>query len=354
MPQIAVLVAAYNAERWLSQCLDSLLGQTLHEVEILCIDDCSTDGTAAIIDDYARRDSRVKALRTEHNSGQAVARNLALESVTAPYVCMVDADDWLSPDALASAVDIFSHYPATDCVVFRLIKAYADDVSTGCREAQHPESSETVRTEDYGLPEPLAHDGVLSGLEAARLSLDGFRLHGLYVTRTELHRRYPFDTATRLYSDDNATHLHYLHSREVRACSGRYFYRQHPSLTQAFNPLHFAMLEANLSLRRTLLREGVPNDILRTYESHRWLNFVILYRTLLKHRDELSADLLADLTRRFTATLATFSHSTLPLRACWKPGYWLFPRLATFDLQQRAYLQYKLRHDPAYIDACLA
>ena len=337
MPQIAVLVAAYNAERWLPQCLDSLLGQTLQDIEIVCINDCSTDGTWTMLSEYARRDARIRLLQTTTNSGQAVARNLGLEAVTAPYVCMVDADDWLSNDALASAISVFERYPLTDSVCFRLIKAFDDG----------------ARSEDYGLPATLAEGGKLSGTEAARFSLDGWQLHGLYVTRTELHRRFPFDTSARLYSDDNATHLHYLHSREVRACSGQYFYRQHASLTHRFSPLHFELIRANLSLRRTLTLEGAPAELIRTYECHRWVNYIVVYRTFLKHRRELAPEQRQSVQHLFDEIHSTFSIGTLPCPYRRKPGYWLLPK-TLFRVEQYLYMVYKQLCEPQYIREQLA
>ena len=337
MPKISILVAAYNAEPWLPQCLDSLLGQTLRELEVICVDDCSTDGTWNLILSYAQRDSRIKALQTKVNSGQAAARNMALAEVTAPYVCMVDADDWLSADALAAAADTFERYPTTDCAVFHLVRTF-DDGSP---------------SEDYGLPAALAQGGSISGTEALRLSLDGWQLHGLYVTRTELHRRYPFDDSSRLYSDDNTTHIHYLHSRQVRACDGQYFYRQHGSLTQHFSPLHFEYIRANLALRQTLISEGVDAELLSIYERNRWLNFVSVYRTYLKHRRELDADERSRLRQLFAQILQTFSRNSLPANARRKPGYMLLP-YPLFQLQERLYMAYKTLFDPFYISRQLA
>ncbi len=336
-PKISILVAAYNAERWLPQCLDSLLGQTLSEWEAICVDDCSTDGTWELILSYAHRDQRIKAFQTKVNSGQATARNIALAEATAQYVCMVDADDWLSADALASAVDTFEQQPATDCAVFHLVKAFDNG----------------ARTEDYGLPTALAQGNSISGTEALRLSLDGWQLHGLYVTRTELHRRYPFDDSSRLYSDDNTTHIHYLHSREVRACAGRYFYRQHASLTKSFSPLHFEYVRANLALRQTLLNEGVDAELLSIYERHRWVNFVSVYRTYLKHRCELGAAERRSLRQLFAQILQTFSRSSLPATARRKPGYMLLP-YPLFRLQELLYMAYKHAFDPHYISQQLA
>ena len=88
MPQMSILVAAYNAEQTLPRCLDSLCQQTLQEVEILCVNDCSTDDTLELLRNRAVMDSRIRVLQTPVNSGQAVARNLALKEATEAYLAI--------------------------------------------------------------------------------------------------------------------------------------------------------------------------------------------------------------------------------------------------------------------------
>ena len=321
MPQIAILVAAYNAEGTLPRCLDSLCQQTLQDIEILCIDDCSTDDTLALLRTRSRMDSRIRVLRTPVNSGQAVARNLALQEVTAPYVCMVDADDWLSADALQSALDVFQSHPRTDCCVFRLMQHFEDG-----------------HEEDFGLPAQLELGEMMSGQEAFELCLDGWKLHGLYVTRTTLHRQYPFDTTTRLYSDDNTSRIHYLHSREVRACAGVYYYRKHAeSMTISFNLRRFDFMEAQLSLKWALKNVELPQQLRRKVEGDRWMTFISCYRLFLRHEKEIGDDDRAELQKRFNTILHTFRPTRLALRFRWKPGYWLSTSTRVFDLQQRAY-----------------
>ena len=105
MPLVSVLMAVYNAEPYLYKALQSILSQTLMDVEILAVDDASTDGSLAILRDVAQGDARLRVFTQERNKGQAVARNLALRQARGEFICMVDADDWLSPDALERAVD---------------------------------------------------------------------------------------------------------------------------------------------------------------------------------------------------------------------------------------------------------
>lgn len=108
--KFSVIVPVYNVERYLRECLDSLIAQTFADWEAICVDDGSTDGSAAILDEYAARDSRIKVLRQE-NSGVSAARNRGLEVAKGEYLWFVDGDDIVAPDALqtiASAVDEFN------------------------------------------------------------------------------------------------------------------------------------------------------------------------------------------------------------------------------------------------------
>ena len=99
MPQVSVVVPVYNIEAHLRQCLDSVAGQTLSDLEIICVDDGSTDASPAILGEYARRDPRFRVVR-QANAGPGVARNRGMELVTGEYLIFLDSDDWFEPDFL--------------------------------------------------------------------------------------------------------------------------------------------------------------------------------------------------------------------------------------------------------------
>ena len=291
VPVVSVLMAVYNAAPWLNRALSSLLGQTLTQIEVLAVDDASTDNSLQILQQTAARDSRLRIFHHSMNQGQAVARNLALREARGEYVCMVDADDWLSTDALEKAVDVFREHPQTDSVVFRLVRHYDADGSE----------------EDYPPTAQLDSTATLSGEQAFRLSLD-WTLHGLYMVRRELHLRYPYDDSYRLYSDDNTTRMHYLHSREVRFCSGVYYYRQHPaSTTMAITPQRFLYMMANLSMKQTLERECVGADVLAEYEVHRWHNYVGQLWLYFGHCHQFTKNERNQLQHQFRSVYRTFA-----------------------------------------------
>lgn len=94
---ISVIVPVYNVARYLPQCLDSILSQDHRDLEVIVIDDGSTDGSGAICDEYARRDSRVRVIH-QKNGGAAAAKNAGLRVATGEYLSFVDSDDFLEPD----------------------------------------------------------------------------------------------------------------------------------------------------------------------------------------------------------------------------------------------------------------
>ncbi|NPD32569.1 glycosyltransferase [Eggerthellaceae bacterium zg-997] len=95
-PTVSVLVPCYNVERYLEQCLDSLRAQTIADMEVICIDDGSTDGTGAIIDRYCALDGRFRAVR-KPNSGYGASMNRGLREARGTYVGILESDDFCAP-----------------------------------------------------------------------------------------------------------------------------------------------------------------------------------------------------------------------------------------------------------------
>lgn len=100
-PYISVIVPAYNAEKYIRRCLDSLRQQSLHNIEVIIVNDGSTDNTPSIIDEYAKQDERFKTFHTS-NHGVAFARQFALERTSGEYVIHADADDWVDINMMES------------------------------------------------------------------------------------------------------------------------------------------------------------------------------------------------------------------------------------------------------------
>lgn len=99
MPKISIVVPVYNVEKYLSQCLDSIINQTFKDFECICVNDGSPDNSLAILQEYASKDNRIKIINQE-NKGLPCARNTGFKYVQSPYVAFVDSDDWLDKNYL--------------------------------------------------------------------------------------------------------------------------------------------------------------------------------------------------------------------------------------------------------------
>lgn len=111
MPAISLIIPLYNAEKYLRPCLDSAKNQTFEDIEIICINDGSTDNTADIVNEYVAEDSRFRLIEQE-NAGCSMARNHGLKSAMSPYVALLDQDDVLHPQAMEVLHHLITKYNA--------------------------------------------------------------------------------------------------------------------------------------------------------------------------------------------------------------------------------------------------
>ena len=110
-PAISVIVPIYNVEPYLGECLDSLCGQTLRNIEIIGVDDGSTDGSGALLDEYAAKDKRIIAVH-QKNAGVSAARNAGMRLARGEYLAFVDGDDWMDADFLQKLYTMAQEYGA--------------------------------------------------------------------------------------------------------------------------------------------------------------------------------------------------------------------------------------------------
>ncbi len=321
MAKVTVLTAVYNAERYLRQCLDSLRGQTLTDCQFICIDDCSTDASGVVLQEYAQVDKRFHVVRTPVNSGLAKARNLGLQFANGDYVTTLDADDWFASDALERACEALEKGCA-QCAVLELVEHNEEDG----REEVYP-----IRSAKQEW----------SGEEAFRLSLD-WSLHGLYVAERALYERFPFDDTCRLYSDENTTRLHYLYAGRVVRCQGRYYYRKHAaSMTTACSVRRFDSMRANVSMKRHLeaLSLADKQAVLDFYECHRWLNFVDCYWFYHQHHDAFKAEEHQEIQTLFQQMLRSIERQRIPWSLKGKLGYYPFRSYRIFCFCEGLYFR---------------
>ncbi|MFJ7152628.1 CDP-glycerol glycerophosphotransferase family protein [Streptomyces sp. NPDC100445] len=124
MPRFSVIVPCYKVQAFLPECLDSVLGQSFGDLELIAVDDCSPDGCGAILDEYAARDPRVTVLHLPENVGLGRARNAGLPHATGDYLFFLDSDDTLTPGALRAVADRLEETADPDVLVFDYARTY--------------------------------------------------------------------------------------------------------------------------------------------------------------------------------------------------------------------------------------
>lgn len=125
MSLISVIVPVYNVEKFLSKCIDSLINQTLTDIEIILVDDGSTDLSSEICDSYAKIDKRINVIHKE-NEGLSEARNTGIRISKGQYICFVDSDDWISNDMCERLYTLLIDNNA-DIAQCNHIKVYSND-----------------------------------------------------------------------------------------------------------------------------------------------------------------------------------------------------------------------------------
>lgn len=237
---VSVIVPIYQVEAYLARCVDSLIGQTYAELEIILVDDGSPDNCGAICDAYAKKDSRIRVIH-KPNGGLSDARNAGLDIATGDYIYFVDSDDWIGSDAIATLMGQMD-----DTV----------DIVMG--------SSVDVREEDEKILEtaysiPLRTFRRLDQLEAMKDDLLGG-----WAAWNKLYRRKLFDTIrfpVGRINEDEAILLHVLALCDTVIQVGHptyyYFLRPNSITTSSFSEKKmdwFLNCEANYSF----IRDGYP------------------------------------------------------------------------------------------------
>lgn len=172
MPRLSVIVPVYNVEAYLPECIDSILAQTLRDLELILIDDGSPDGCGAICDAYAATDARIKVFH-QSNRGVSAARNAGLAAASGDYIGFVDPDDWISTRMYETLLKTSREHKAQIAVC-----GFSFCSEDGTPEFQQPVpeglfSREELLLSIYGMPNRL-HGSMCNKLFSRQL-LEGLR-----------------------------------------------------------------------------------------------------------------------------------------------------------------------------------
>lgn len=153
MIKFTIIIPVYNEEKFLNQCLDSVLNQTYKNLEIICIDDCSTDNSYEILKEYQNKDSRIVLMQNPQNNGPGETKNFGLNNATGDFVHFLDSDDWLELNTYEKLAKEIENNPDIDLIQFghktisnktRQIKGYYNSLNY-----QNPNFIITPKTKIY-------------------------------------------------------------------------------------------------------------------------------------------------------------------------------------------------------------
>ena len=124
--KLTVIIPVYNVEDTIDRCLDSVLGQSFHDMQVIIVDDASTDGSRDKCAAWTGKDHRVQALYHKENQGLSAARNTALAKTRGEYVTFVDSDDTVAPDTYKRLFDILNSHPDYDILEYPVYEKYGN------------------------------------------------------------------------------------------------------------------------------------------------------------------------------------------------------------------------------------
>ena len=245
-PLVSVVIPVHNAERYLAECLDSVLAQTLTEIEVIAVDDASNDTSPDVLARYAASDARVRVITQARNRGVSAACNAGIDAARGAFLAFVDADDSVDPSLLSDL-----HRAAVDLAVEVL----------ACGIKVVDADGRVLEVVDFPLEPDLRHEPdavreALHGAFAAKMLWYPFR--SLYARRLIAEHGLRFDEGIRK-GEDSLFNLQALYFARGVACvrSAPYHYRKHPGSATA-RPL--ASESANIT--------RLGDQVIAFYRSH--------------------------------------------------------------------------------------
>ncbi len=234
-PLVSVIVPIYNVEKYLDQCIKSLVKQTYSNLEIILVDDGSEDASSTICDKFADQDKRIKVIH-KLNGGPSSSREAGIAAITGEYAMFVDGDDWIDNDTIEVCLKYIDIYPELQCILFSYIKEYPGNSipvqvmdSSGYFEGK--KAKDKIYRRLFGLsPEEMNHPERMHNIESCCMKL--------YRTSFIKKGKF-FDTKKVGSSEDALFNMYALYKIDKAYYIDKnfYHYRKLPqSLTNSYRP----------------------------------------------------------------------------------------------------------------------
>ena len=294
MPLVSVIVPVYKVEKYLNKCVESLVGQTLQDIEIILIDDGSPDNCPKICDDWAKKDSRIKVIH-QKNGGLASARNTGIKNATSEYISFVDSDDYLDLSFIEK--------------LYLLIIKNSADISI-CNFARVYENGEAIH-----LPQCEIKDGTFTGRQ---ICLDFRKVSTTYISAcSKIYKKELFNEVSfpigKINEDEAVAHkLIYPCKKVMLSSDVLYYYVNHnlgENISSSINEKNFTdAIEAFYD--RVAYFNQVGDNELQEYSEMEYLYSIFVqmgrierYSNIAKHKIakiKTEFDLIYDQIRKNT------------------------------------------------------
>lgn len=260
----------YNGLPYLKDSLDAVLGQSYTDFELLVLDDSSTDGSWPLLQDYARRDARMRIWRKPRGGNVPKSWNVVRPLLRGEFVFYLSQDDLLSPDCIERMISRQTESQA-DCVLPDMLR-FNEDPSDAIEE-----QALRAPNADYSL--------ILDGRKAFVLSLN-WQIHGFALCRREFYTEEEFDENT-FNSDEYVGRKIFLQSSRVAFSRGHFYYRRGNAdrITAPENPLRYQVLRTNRRLLQLMQEQGFEGEDLATFRRQIFDTYGDLCRYFLNHKD---------------------------------------------------------------------
>ena len=288
-PEISIIVPIYNVEKYLDKCIKSIQIQTFSDIEIILVDDGSTDKSGSICDSYAAVDKRIHVIHKE-NSGVSAARNTGIRSARGKYIGFIDGDDYIAPDMYETLRDM-------------LVRENAEIAVCGMREC----FSSTIQKSGFSV-DKISSYCVLDSYEAIRLTLEGLPvLVSTKLYKSELFSDFMFPVGKAAAEDAYVT-IHLLgrvNKVAVTEAEKYYYVRREGSVTmQAYDSKILSTIELWKEIY-DFVREKYPELLLQAEHMYLWSYFYVLDRMIVAEKvdEKVKKEIIREIRASFKRIL---------------------------------------------------
>lgn len=259
---VSIIIPIFNVEKYLAECLNSILAQTHHQIEVILIDDGSTDSSGCIAEEYSRKDARIKVIH-QKNGGVSIARNTGLDVATGDFVAFMDGDDWVDANWIESQLETLKKWDA-------------DIAVCGCeivyKNARQREDLTLIRNyiEDYEDKKKLTlRQGEWYGSAYAQGHTPKKIVRKECLVDKETHQKIRFITDKSYCEDEPFTLQIYKNANRVAFNNQSvFYYRMRSSSAVSDTKFIFKLLKTRTALRKENLIND--NDLIITNVSYLW------------------------------------------------------------------------------------